>query len=548
MLKRIIALGLSLILLMSLGACKPDNIQYPTIITDPNSQPETPEANPNPQPETNVPPAGEQEPPAAPETEENESPATDTPADQPAEGANEEAAETPAPNETGSETPAGEGETAETITTPEPEAEAAPETEGTQDVVEEPEVKPNPLFSADFKPSTNVQGTLPASGFIKNGSTAAALKNRTITFYTADETPAFAYLNEKGVAVNEWQWAEAIADAFGFQLKYTIKNKSISLKAQRTALFAGRKLSLVQMTDDQLALGMSLSRPADAYLNENAVSHGISSAVLEQTLKTLFAPVGNVNTLWYHPDLMPSGNDPATLSAQNAWTVEQFKAIYQNSANQGTKPLDMLQTLDWALLSGKSPLTLLDGKLDSNIYAQVTQKAFASLKAVNAELPAFLMDEDTTYSIENGTLAMAYTLAVPAVAEGAKIGYTSLPALENGSAATVSFGGTFFALPKYQQEEGADLAALTFAELWCNRYTETRAAALQKAGIAGADYEAYTQFAESKGQMIFRDPGIDALCETYLKGLNDPLVNMDDAYRAIKPQLMAKVAAYNLYY
>ncbi len=578
MLKRIMALGLAFVLLMSLGACKPDNIQYPTVITDPDTTPEsTPEVNTQTTPESNVPTVGEGQTttdtptatnPDAPVTNEGAT-APDTPVtnegettpnapvagegENTVEGNPGQGADTPAvaPNQ-GTETtpenpntqPPAQGESVETVTTPD----TTPETDKTQDVVPESTVNSNPLYATDFKPATDAKGALSASGFIKNGSTAAALKNRTITFYTADENPAFDYLNEKGVAVNEWQWAEAMAKSFGFQLKYTIKNKSISLKAQRTALFAGRKLSLIQMTDDQLALGMSLSRPATEYLNTAITPFGISGTVLTQSLQTIFAPVGNVNTLWYDSALMPAANDPATLSAQKGWTLEQYKAICQNSVAQTNKPLQMSLHMDWALLSGKSPLTLLEGKLDSNIYARVTQTAFAAIKAVNAQLPALAIDEDVTYSFENGNLAMAYQLAVPTVKEGSKLGYTALPAVQAGEANAVSFGGTFFALPKYQKDEGNDLAALTFAELWCNRYTEARAADLYQIGIIGPGYEAYTNFAETKGQLIFRDPAIDKLCETYFKGLTDPLINTDDAYGAIKDQLMAKIAAYNLYY
>lgn len=573
MLKRILALAMAFILLMSLGACKPDNIQYPTVITDPDMTPETaPEVDvPATTPETNtpvtLPGAGETADrdttdPDAPvsntpeaETPEANAPTTDTPTTETPEApATEEG--NPGTADTPVTTPEAEtpnaGETVETVTTPEATPsttpETAPEENKTQDVVPEATAKTNPLCSTDYKPATDAKGTLTASGFIKNGSTAAALKNRTITLYTADENPAFDYLNEKGVAVNEWQWAEAMAKAFGFQLKYTIKNKSISLKAQRTAIYAGRKLSLIQMTDDQLALGMSLSRSAAEYLNTGATTYGISTAVLNQSKQTLFAPLGNANTLWYNPALMPAATDPATLSAQNAWTVEQYKAIYQNSTTRGHKPLEMSLTMDWALLSGKSPLTLLEGKLDTNIYAKVTQTALSSLRTVTTQLPAFVEDEDVTYSFEKGTLAMAYGLSVPTVAEDAKIGYATLPAVTAGESGAVSFGGTFFALPKYQKDEGNDLAALTFAELWCNRYTEARAANLMKAGISATDYEAYTRFAESKAHLIFRDPAIDALCETYFKGLSDPLINMDDAYGAIKEQLMARIAAYNLYF
>lgn len=503
--KRLFAVVLCLVLMLTVTtACKPDNITYPVEITDPEST---------------------QDPGTAQQ-----------PADTTQGSAQEEAPQVTDPV-------SAENDLKDKVTETQPENKA----EDTKEDAAEDAKKPltNPLADEAFKPATGTANTLTASGLIKPGTAVSALKNRTIVLYTADDQPAFSYTDEKGKTVNEWEWMSKAAAENGFILKYSIKSDIVSLKSQRIALFSGQKLSLVQMGIQELAAGLSLSRAATDFLDTTANSFGISKTVLNQSDNRLFAPVGNVKALWYNTDLVPADKDPYTLSKSNQWTVEEFKAIYNAAAEKQTLPLIMLETLPWATLSGKSPLTLLDGKLDSNINAAVTRTIWNTLK--EAEFASFERQPNTEYSLANGNTAMIYT-AAPQPAEGMSLKYAPLPAAEKDTAGTVTFTGTFFALPKYEENAESLLAALTFAEMWCNRYTEVRAATLQNLGISGAAYQEYCDFAEQKGQLILHDQTIEETVKTYLSGLTDSNIDMTEAYAEVKSKVNSIIAARNIYY
>lgn len=565
--KRILAVLLCLAMIFTVTACKPDNITYPTDILEPDNdsgdldvpadQPETPAAGEE-SVETDLPAEEETEQEPGAEQEHSEEPnPEDTQTQEPAADGAAEETETPADDtetvadgsETATEEPA-EG-TEETADEQPAEGEEQPETEEEQPAEgeEEPEEEKapqNPLAAADYKPATGATPTLALSGLIKPGTAVSALKNRTIVLYTADDQPAFSYLDETGKTVTEWDWMSKIAAENGFIMKYSIKSEAVSLKAQRIALYAGKKLSLVQLGVDDLAAGLTLAGSAADHLDTAMNTFGISKAVLEQSGNRLFAPVGNVESLWYNTALMPAETDPQALSKTNAWTVEEFKAICSEMPAKNALPLIMQDTLAWATLSGKSPLTLANDKLDSNINARATRAVWSAIKEL--DLKALTTTEDnTSRSLKDNTAAFEYT-AAPETAEGITLKWAPLPSMEKETAGTVVFTGTFMALPKYETEEEPIHAALTFAELWCNRYTEARAAALQSLGVSAADYQEYCNFAEANGQLILRDREILATVATYLSGLTDPEVNMDDAYAEVTDRVKALIAARNLYY
>ncbi len=521
--KRIFSILLCLALALSVTACKPDNITYPVEIIDPNEQPsETPPSGKEEQPEQNE----------EPKQDEQESSEEEEPKDQP-----EAENEVPAAN--------GEEQIKEPESTPEADAEsnAEPEVEKEEpsdDPLEIPAV--NPLAEDTFRPSTEVSGTLSASGMIKPGAAVSALKNRTISLYTTDQY-AFTYLDKDGKPVIEWEWMDRLAKENGFLLKRQVKNADILIKAQRVALFSGQKLSLVQIAANELGNGMTLAASAADLLNKEASTFGISKAVLEQSDYKLFAPVGNVETLWYDAAAMPETPHPKSKNNDKTWTIESFKWFCENTIS--THRLKMNDLLPWATLSGRSPLTLLDGKLDSNINAGVTRNVWDELKKLDM---AALMAPPTVAEGEEPAAPLFTYTDTPAVAEGQTLHYAPLPALKEGEIGTVTFTGAFLALPKYEEDTEALRAALTFAELWCNRYTEARAATLQTLGIKGADYQAYCNFAESQGVLILYTPEIQKTAEPYLSGLTDPTVDMPAAYEAIKPTIDGLIAARNLYY
>lgn len=515
--KRIFSILLCLALVLSVTACKPDNITYPVEIIDPNDQPS--EKAPSGKEE-------QQDPSEAPKPDEQE-------------GAEKEDPKTEAPAADGKE----QTENAES----KPKADA-----NTVEDQKEPDPKPteapsaapivNPLADEAFVPSTEVAGALTPSGMIKPGAAVSALKNRTISLYTADQH-AFTYLDKNGKPVNEWEWMEHLAKENGFLLKRQVKNADVSIKAQRVALFSGQKLSLVQITARELGNGMTLAASAANLLDPAIQSFGISKSILAKSDYKLFAPVGNIESLWYDAAAMPEGTDPNALSVEKKWTVEQFKNLSKGA--QKAQALKMENLLPWATLSGRSPLTLLDGKLDSNINAGVTRTVWDELKKL--DMAALTASPAVAEGEQSVAPLFTYT-DTPAVAEGQTLRYAPLPTLKEGESGTATYSGTFLALPKYEQDAEALRAALTFAELWCNRYTEVRAAALQTLGIKGADYQAYCNFAESQGVLILYTPEIQKTAETYLSGLVDPTVDMPAAYDAIKPTIDGLIAARNLYY
>ncbi len=535
--KRIFSILLCLALTLSVTACKPDNITDPVEIIDPNEQTsEETLSDKTPKPD-------EQESTEKQETEvETETPdvnaeeQTDKP-----ESESEAGADADTKPEEGKEDTEAEPEDGKEDTDAEPEeGKEEPSSETGDDPSTAPVV--NPLAGDAFVPSTEVAGTLAASGMIKPGAAVSALKNRTISLYTTDQY-AFSYLDKNGKPVSEWDWMDRLAKENGFLLKHQVKNANVSIKAQRVALFSGQKLSLVQITADELGNGMTLAASAANLLDPAIQSFGISKSILEKSDYKLFAPIGNIESLWYDAAAMPEGTDPYALSVEKKWTVEQFKNLCNGTQNM--QALKMENLLPWATLSGRSPLTLLDGKLDSNINAGVTRNVWDELKEMN--MTALMTPPIVEEGEEPAAPLFTYTDA-PTVAEGQTFHYAPLPALKEGESGTATYSGTFFALPKYEQDTEALRAALTFAELWCNRYTEARAAALQTLGIKGADYQIYCDFAESQGVLILYTPEIQKTAEAYLSGLTDPTVDMAAAYDAIKPTIDGLIAARNLYY
>ncbi len=498
--KRIIAILLCLLLILcGTTACKPDTLTNPVVITDPDEQPQ----------ETPLP----QDQDAADQPDEK-------PEEKPEEDPEEKPEETPDKN------------TEEQPEVEEQPAQAAPLN--------------HPFAAEEFQPSAEAEGTLKLSGLTKNPDPAAALKDRTISLYTAADQPTFSYVNQEGVAVSEWDWMKSMAEAYGFTLKLTVKKAETSLKAQRVALFAGKKLSLLQFGEKDLAAAMTLAQSAEDYLDETAETDGVSMAVLEQSKQTIFAPKGMVSSLWYNQALMPQETDPAALAKEKKWTIDAYKAIWDASAEKGILPQETSDELAWITLSGKSPLTLLNGKLDSNLNAKTTRDLWADLKDLRADFKTFTPTDETEYSLKAGNAAMTFT-ATPERGEEQTLQSAPLPAMKEGDSGTVTFAGTFMALPRYQSEEDAP-AALTFAEAWCNRYTEARAAELFALGMTAEDYVNYVDYAEENGHLIFRSAEIETLAETLLKGAWDPAINQEQEYAKIRTQLNALIDRHNLYY
>ncbi len=504
--KRILAILLCVALMAVVPACKPDNIQYPSEIIDPEEQEIlTPDLK-----------------------EEEEQASQEPPSDQPSSEEEQK--------------PEEESTTEEETTQ---ESEASQEAESSQEA-EEPLAPANPLAADGFIPSANTASALQASGLIKKSNELSVLKNRTISFFTADDTPAFYYVDSTGKRLSEWDWMKAYANESNFLVEYSVKPAAVSAKAQRVALFAGKKLSLIQLHSSDLAAGLTLTRPATAYLDLENQSFGISKAVLAQSANRLFAPIGNVDSLWYNKALVGE-SDPATLQQQGKWTVAAFQSLATANAEKKILPLQMESALPWAAIGGRSPIGLKEGKLSTYINGDNSKLVWAALQKMNKEIPTFLKDEDLSYSLKDGTVLMQYT-TLPEKAEEMTLGYAPLPALTEETAPAVTFSGTFFALPKYEDGESAALAALTFAESWCNRYTEARAAQLQPFGIQGAEYQKYADLAEQKGMLILGSKPIEEMVETYLNGITDESINMANAYGNVITKLYAYVATQNLYY
>lgn len=524
---KLLAVLLCGLLLISVPACKPETVTYPSVITDPGADTST------------------EVDPSAGETPEGETPKEETPKEETSEGETSEE-ETSEGETSEGETPKEEtpdGETPKEETPTDTEADTKPE-EGTEQEAEPLPFAEHPFAAEGFKPSAEVASSLTA-GVIKKGDTAL-LKDRTLTLYTAGSTPSFYYKNAEGVLVSEWDWMKAMAEELGCTLKLVRKTDATSLKAQRIALYAGQELSLVTLRKQELASGLALCRSAKGYLNKATATQGISAAVLKQSNNTLFAPIGNAEALWYNKAQMPNNVDPHTLYQNDQWTTELYTAVHFNAVEKKVMPLQMESALPWATLSGKSPLTLLKGKLDSNLNAKVTQAVWEELRTLNENLTTFMPAADTVYSLKDKNVAMAYT-AIPA-ADGNSYSYAPLPTFKAGEKGTVTYCGTFMALPKYRIDSSADLVTLTFAELWCNRYAEAIAANLQALGIAGEGYREYLAMTESQGSLILYDAAIESLAADYLKGLTDPEVKMSAEYEKIRNRLLGMVAKYNLNY
>lgn len=508
--KRVLAILICLAMMAVVPACKPDNIQPPAEIITP----------------------GEDQQNAALGLGEEENASEESkPSDNEKQEEKPEEQAPPTEKEEGNDTPSEES--------------TSSETEKEEQSSEEP-ANPNPLAAETFTPSKTAASVLSESGIIKN-SDPEITKNRTITFFTANSAPAFSYKDEKGVAVSELDWMKAIAEENGFTLQYQIKPASVSVKAQRTALYAGKKLSLIQLDSSDLASGLTLCASAKSYLDLENTSYGVSKAVLSQSNNKLFAPIGLVDSLWYN-SAMVGESDPLTLAQEDRWTVDAFQTLCNAAVEQQVLPLLMSKALPWVTISGVSPIGLVkDQKLDTNLSSDESKSVWSALQKMHKEIPAFVQNEDLTYTLNKGTVMMEYT-TLPISAKGINLSYAPLPRLEKKSTNAVTFSGTFFALPKYQKEASENIAALLFAERWCNRYAEVRAGQLQALGIKGEAYQKYADLAEQKGMLILYSSTIEEMIKPFLKGITDESINMKEEFTAIRDQLNGYLTTLNLYY
>ena len=366
---------------------------------------------------------------------------------------------------------------------------------------------------------------------------------------TADETPAFQYSDARGRTVTEWEWLKKICEENGARFKYTVKNAAVSVKAQRAALYAGLPLSLIQLSEKDLGVGLTLTaKVSEEDLDNAETSFGVSRAVFTQSNRRLFAPRGMFSSFWYDITELTGETDPQNALETGEWTLERYTAVYNDAARRGLQPLALSDPLVWATVGGKSPLTLLDDKLDHNIHARVVREVWSALRAANKGLSAFEPDEKIPYSLKEGTLALEYT-DLPEPGKKQSLQWIGLPSLAKNGENPVTFTGTCLALPRWGLGAEQRLASLVLAELWCNRFTEIRTAALAECGVSGEAYKEYVDYGEAHGYLILHNRTIEKLAEPYLACLNDPAPDMEEIWTSTcKIPIDNYIETQNLFY
>ena len=431
--------------------------------------------------------------------------------------------QTDAPSSTDSESKNGtEGDTANNTEQTDPDDKDSetqnkdPETQGKEPTTEsgnesgnaeKSELNENPLMNEGKK--TNFGATISydidKTGFSKG--TIADLKGKTLTLYTGVDYSMFGYVNgeKKGsVWIGEWQWFKELKKVYGLTVKYVRCGPGNNVIKPFQAMSAGKDCDVITTHVASFPYVCNILAPLDQYADfskfEN--SPGLDPQMTEATRwkghPVALGPCLSNGALAYDKTYIASCglDDPRELFEKGEWNWTNFKKYMlglPKTTKDGKKVIGMStwgQYYYWASSNGK-PCFEIDGDdpnggIINNWDSVEVRETYIWLESIcdaggqyyNGSAPGFFSEDKTYFS------AMAYSNMngydiVDLKAEGVAYheqDWVPFPRNEKNpnSFCHVEIYGYGIGLPRKTNKENARTAAMKFAEIWCNRYTESR--------------------------------------------------------------------------
>ena len=369
------------------------------------------------------------------------------------------------------------------------------------------ELNENPLMNPSKKINygPTISYDIDKTGFSKG--TIADLKGKTLTLYTGVDYSMFGYTNsaEKGATwIGEWQWFKQLKKVYGLTVKYVRCGPGNNVIKPFQAMSAGKECDIITTHVASFPYVCNILAPLDQYANFASFNNspGLDPQMTEATRwkghPVALGPCLSNGALAYDKTYIESCGleDPRELFEKGEWNWTNFKKYMlalPKTTKDGKKVIGMStwgQYYYWAATNGK-PCFEIDGDdpngaIINNWDSTEVRETYIWLESVcdaggqyyNGSAPGFFSEDKTYFS------AMAYSNMngydiVDLKAEGVPYheqDWVPFPKNEKNPNALnhVEIYGYGIGLPRKTAKEGNRTAAMKFAEIWCNRYTEAR--------------------------------------------------------------------------
>ncbi len=365
----------------------------------------------------------------------------------------------------------------------------------------------NPLINRDrqqnkgLAPSFNIDDT----GFVREGTKIADLKNKTLAFYTADNFAAWSYRNEKGVTIDEWEWFSQLKKEYGLTIKYTKSQHMKSTESALQAMNAGKQCDIVYSNHVVFPSSLCITRSITDVININNL--GSSPGVCKNTMDTakwgntlrLIAPIGVVDVIWYNQTLTQELglSDPHLMWEKGKWSWSSFSDYMKSVPAKNNRGEDLVAFVQWPSnasyiwpSTNGSPRIYIDADADkpsliNNWLKPETLEAWEFITGVCNSVNYGSSAETTPgnqkehLGLYNGTTIMSATMYTQVYrdteySKKVQINWVPYPKSDNENGKEIcQYYGFGMMLPKKTSKPDNVNIALKFMELWATRFTET---------------------------------------------------------------------------
>lgn len=365
----------------------------------------------------------------------------------------------------------------------------------------------NPLINRDrqqnkgLAPSFNIDDT----GFVRAGTKIADLKNKTLTFYTADNFAAWSYRNEKGVTIDEWEWFSQLKKEYGLTIKYTKSQHMKSTESALQAMNAGKQCDIIYSNHVVFPSSLCITRSITDVVNINNL--GSSPGVCKNTMDTakwgntlrLIAPIGVVDVIWYNQTLTQELglSDPHLMWEKGKWSWSSFSDYMKSVPAKNNRGEDLVAFVQWSSnasyiwpSTNGSPRIYIDADADkpaliNNWLKPETLEAWEFITGVCNSINYGCSAETTPgnqkehLGLYNGTTIMSATMYTQVYrdteySKKVQINWVPYPKSDNENGKEIcQYYGFGMMLPKKTSKPDNVNIALKFMELWATRFTET---------------------------------------------------------------------------
>ncbi len=422
----------------------------------------------------------------------NGGPGAEIPADDP------DSENTPGENEPGENTP-GENEPGENKPG-----------ENKPGVVIDTDLNDNPLMNPAKKANIKaaVSYDIDKTGFSKG--TVADLKGKSLTLYTGVDYSMFGYHTKEGKGIDgttytaEWQWFKELKKVYGLTVKYVRCAPGNNVIKPFQAMSAGKDCDVITTHVASFPYVCNILAPLDQYANFNNFdnSPGLDPQMTEVTKwkghPIALGPCLANGALMYNKTFIKNAGieDPREQFKKGEWNWTNFKkymVALPDTTKEGKQVVGMYtlsQFWYWACTNGK-PCFEIDsdnpnGGIINNFDSPEVKETYIWLESV--------CDAGGTYWNKSGGSFYGTDKASQSIMGYSNMDWDFVDALADNNGKIDEFDwvpfpkneknpnglnhveiyGYGIGLARKTNKEGNRTAAMKFAEIWCNRYTEAK--------------------------------------------------------------------------